>query len=76
MNSVRGRSRNSLAIRTSGASSGSIWAEGGADPANIWVIAKSSWSNRERLGIGTPHAVAELFQGAELQLLDRAFTSA
>src|SRR5215831_13856055 len=72
INSARGRSRSSLAIRTRGAISASIPATGVLGEASRLVIARSSLSNRERLGIGTLHICTKFLKGAELQLLDGA----
>src|SRR5271165_6669704 len=75
MKSGRGRSRSSLAMRTRGAISGSTSATGASGRASSCVIARSSWSNRERLAIGTLHALAQFLQRPELKLLDRALAA-
>src|SRR5712692_3595969 len=70
----RGRSRKSAAMRRSGARFGSTRrssASGGTilGCASIACTAWSSWSIRERLGIGTLHLRSQLIERAELKLL-------
>src|SRR5215813_8437788 len=76
MNSVRGRSRSSLARRTRGAISGSTSATPASRFASSCVIAASSWSNRERLDTGTLHQRPKFLQSSKLKLFDCSFAAA
>src|SRR5579871_1212334 len=75
LNSSRGKSRSAAARLTSGAISASAEGNNESGRASRACTASSSRSNRERLGMGPPHARAQIFQGAELQLFDRALAA-
>src|ERR1700738_2593169 len=80
LNSSRGKSRKSAAMRSSGSTPVSTWRGLSSDRASkastarfscsIWL---ASWSRggRERLGMGTLHARAQVAERAKLQLLHR-----
>src|SRR6202522_779444 len=88
LKSARGRSRNAAAMRTSGSIPVSTLPALPSARDSIASTALLSWSIlrgspfppfsgcRERLGIGTLHARSKCCEGAELQLLDRAFALA
>src|SRR5579872_132910 len=76
LNSSRGKSRREAARLTRGASSASAEGSSESGRESRSCTAWSSWSLRERLGMGPPHARPQALQGAKLQLLDCALAAA